>query len=528
MPGTASAASRVVRRLTVFYVSALVLIGLTVLIYAVLREQVILPTLQRASDAVQISSGEDATSQEITKAASALLLSSDRGSQAVYIEELLQAIPVIEQDHAQLPALVDTVSDAQPLLAVAEPHYHTFTRVAADLVSADQQTQNEISQQRLAVLQPYVVTILAEEQPLSYTLEQIASFSSTRAHDIEAFEGILDKALLGSIGLALVLVGVFVFRPATRRVAAGMYELERAEEQQRELAALKDQFIVDANHELRTPIMALYNTLELLVAVGQDGRPERRQQLIQRALNSGDTVLRLLTSVLDTSALEARSPRLTLAAQPLATLVRAVLETFDPREIGEPDLPMAIDQTRAVTMDISPQLVVWADEIRLRQILINLISNALKYSEPQTPIQLSASIVVAARHGKQRGAGQANSNEPDRRELVEMRVRDFGLGVPAHDAPKLFNRFVRLERDIAGPVRGTGVGLYVSRILVEAMGGRMWVESTGNPGEGSTFCFTVPLAAPLELRREESTNTVAETTAPAAVARHESTTSPVT
>lgn len=74
---------------------------------------------------------------------------------------------------------------------------------------------------------------------------------------------------------------------------------------------------------------------------------------------------------------------------------------------------------------------------------------------------------------------------------VEVSVRDYGLGVPSRDMSKLFQRFVRLERDIAGPVRGTGVGLYLCRVLVEAMGGRIWVDSSGKPGEGSTFRFTL-------------------------------------
>jgi peroxiredoxin len=78
---------------------------------------------------------------------------------------------------------------------------------------------------------------------------------------------------------------------------------------------------------------------------------------------------------------------------------------------------------------------------------------------------------------------------------VEVTVQDAGMGIPLHEATKLFQRFVRLERDIAGPVRGTGVGLYLRRQFVEGMGGRIWVTSSGIPGEGSTFHFTLPIAA---------------------------------
>ena len=307
----------------------------------------------------------------------------------------------------------------------------------------------------------------------------------------------LEIAMAGSALLGLAATGLFIFRPAVRRVGASVAELERAEEQQRELAALKDQFIVDANHELRTPIMALYNNLELLSMIEQRGRedPALRKDLIQQALTSGDGLLRLLSNVLDVSALEAQVPRLDLRYLDLAPHVRRVLETFDPRDIGEAELAPGAFRSRAVTMDIPSDMAVWVDDGRLRQVLINLISNALKYSAAGTPISISAT---------------AWSDETDRKhqeledapQFVRVSVRDHGLGVPPRLIPQLFQRFVRLPRDIAGSARGNGVGLYLCRVLVEAMGGRIWVESTGVAGEGSTFFFTLPTApvdAPVEL-----------------------------
>jgi signal transduction histidine kinase len=173
--------------------------------------------------------------------------------------------------------------------------------------------------------------------------------------------------------------------------------------------------------------------------------------------------------------------------------VRAVLETFDPAEIGELSLPQGMYEARAVTVDIPDELTVWADEARLRQVLINLLSNALKYSAPSTPVEIKAQALIPRQASVASRWRRTISSTPP--SLAQLSIRDHGLGIPARDIPKLFNRFVRLERDIAGPVRGTGVGLYLCRILVEAMGGRIWVESAGVPGEGSTFTFTLPLAA---------------------------------
>src|SRR5262249_34575879 len=161
---------------------------------------------------------------------------------------------------------------------------------------------------------------------------------------------------------------------------------------------------------------------------------------------------------------------------------------------GEPALEMEVSQSRIVILEIPDALVVWADEGRVRQILINLLSNALKYSAPGSPLLIGASADDDTQRHRpfgQRGEGMT----PEARRMVRVSVQDQGLGVPPRDVSKLFQRFVRLERDITSTVRGTGVGLYLCRVLVEAMGGHIWVESSGVPGEGSTFHFTLPLAA---------------------------------
>ncbi|MGH2516699.1 MAG: sensor histidine kinase, partial [Ktedonobacterales bacterium] len=299
-----------------------------------------------------------------------------------------------------------------------------------------------------------------------------------------------------SFGLLVALEGLtaVVSWAAARSATAGVRAAVRAFERERELAALKDQFIIDANHELRTPIMALYGNIEVLRALGETCTPDVHERLLARALASGDAVLRLLGSVLDASAMTNRAPRLVLAPVAVAPLLRSVLETFDPRQVDQPGLDEAATEARHVDLDVPKNLVALADADRVRQILVNLLSNALKYSPPGAPIEVAAVHLPALRHG----VLFMSSTSDDRQEdagYVRISVRDFGAGVPRRDISKLFNRFVRLERDIAGPVRGTGVGLYICRLLAEAMGGRIWVESSGIPGEGSTFSFTLPAAS---------------------------------
>lgn len=303
-----------------------------------------------------------------------------------------------------------------------------------------------------------------------------------------------------------VVVGIYMIVMASLAVltwifsrsgSAGLESVAQALTRERELAALKDLFIIDANHELRTPIMALYNNLELLDLLWKNGAPaERQQQVLARALTSGNVLIRLLNTILDPTMLEGRVPPLRLEAIPLAELIRTVLETFDPREVGEAVPETATVSPRSVNLSIADACVVRADPMRLRQVLTNVIANALKYSPAGTPIEITAAITSETLHHPPSPTPSA----PHALEPVLIQIRDFGPGIPAREQPKLFNRFVRLERDIAGPVRGTGIGLFVCRTLVEAMGGTIWVESSGIEGEGSTFCFTLPGASTLSER----------------------------
>jgi signal transduction histidine kinase len=117
-----------------------------------------------------------------------------------------------------------------------------------------------------------------------------------------------------------------------------------------------------------------------------------------------------------------------------------------------------------------------ADEMRLRQVLLNLLNNALKYSPEGTDVEIAAD----AEEGR-----------------IKVGMRDHGLGIPLADQERLFERFTRLDRDINSPVRGAGLGLYICKQLVWAMGGQIEVESAGQSGDGSLFSFTLQIASEL-------------------------------
>jgi signal transduction histidine kinase len=235
--------------------------------------------------------------------------------------------------------------------------------------------------------------------------------------------------------------------------------LRAAYERQKELDRLKDQFIMTASHELRTPLTAVQGYIELLNEYNEVLPPETRAEFMLKAQRGCDELVLMVGNIMDASRVEIDAGRLKLDSVSLSESVQHVVEILD---------GVATRERRTIHMEAIPDLWVMADGLRLRQILLNLVGNALKYSPEGTDIYVRAV-------------------EDD--DLVTVQVRDYGAGVPLDEQQRLFERFVRLERDINSPMRGAGLGLYISRQLIEAMGGHIWVESSGIPGEGSTFAF---------------------------------------
>jgi signal transduction histidine kinase len=238
-------------------------------------------------------------------------------------------------------------------------------------------------------------------------------------------------------------------------------DLRKAYERQQELDRLKDQFIITTSHELRTPLTAVQGYIELLGDLGSDVPAELRDEFIATARHNCEELTLMVNTIMDVGRIEVDVKQILLREMELAKVVTQSMELLAAQIRRE---------ERILEMVLPAQVSVLVDELRLRQVLVNLVGNALKYSPMGSPLLI-----------------QAQETEAE----VLVRVRDQGLGVPPEQQPHIFDRFVRLERDLNSPVRGTGLGLFISKQLVEAMGGRLWVESSGLPGEGSTFCFTL-------------------------------------
>jgi signal transduction histidine kinase len=194
-----------------------------------------------------------------------------------------------------------------------------------------------------------------------------------------------------------------------------------------------------------------------------------------------DYLVGLVRSVLDVRRIETDAAAMRPTVCALLPLIRSATQLLDPREAGT--------QERPLHLQVPLDLTVYADPDRTRQVILNLLSNGCKYSPPGSPLEVTARRYAPGAGIRRRG--HADAGEPA---MVEIAVRDRGEGIPPEQAVLLFQRFVRLERDIASNVTGTGLGLAICRAYVEAMGGRIWLESSGVPGEGSTFLFTLPAA----------------------------------
>ena len=272
-----------------------------------------------------------------------------------------------------------------------------------------------------------------------------------------------------------------IFQQSYQRTLRELGDIRIAYERANALDDLKNQFIVSVNHELRNPVMAMMGHLDILDMSVATAPRERLQKATQSAMRAANNLRALLASILDASRMEQGSGDFTPERVPLAAAVQAALQLIDPNEGGLHE--------RELRIRVSEALSIWGEPIRLQQILTNLLSNALKYSPPNTPIDVVARVV---RISDPASSWRRRSTPATGRKFVEITVRDYGLGIPSEQIPLLFQRFVRLPRDLASTVVGNGLGLYVCRICAEAMGGRLWVESSGIEGEGAAFRLRLP------------------------------------
>ncbi len=257
-----------------------------------------------------------------------------------------------------------------------------------------------------------------------------------------------------------------------RRVLERTQDLQTANERLQELDRLKSAFVSIVSHELRTPMTSIKGLVENMLD-GLTGTINERQSFyLGRVRHNIERLTRMINDLLDLSRIEAGRMELRKTTVNLGSLAREVVELFQ---------NYAREQSLALEAHVEDALpTIQGDRDKLTQVLTNLVNNALKFTDPQGTVTVTVSQVEAG--------------------WIQTCVSDTGCGISPDDQAKLFEPFVRSQSTLS-KTPGAGLGLAISKSLIELHAGKIWVEST--PGVGSQFCFKLPVSDPSQQHEPE-------------------------
>jgi signal transduction histidine kinase len=238
-------------------------------------------------------------------------------------------------------------------------------------------------------------------------------------------------------------------------------EIQEKSRQLEEASQHKSRFLANMSHELRTPLNAILGYTELIQDAVYGEPPEKMVAVLERISRNGKHLLGLINDVLDLSKIEAGQLVLSLDAYSLRDVVHGVYSAIE---------PLAVNKSLTFKVEMAPDLPPGrGDERRLTQVLLNLVGNAIKFTD-----QGAVTIKASAENGD-----------------YTLAVRDTGPGISEADQAKLFQEFQQADNSITKAKGGTGLGLAISKRIIEMHGGKIWVES--RPGQGSTFSLKLPI-----------------------------------
>ena len=267
---------------------------------------------------------------------------------------------------------------------------------------------------------------------------------------------------------AVRLLETLAGQSATAIHNAGLFrELEHKSRELEVASRHKSEFLASMSHELRTPLNAVIGFSDVLLDRMFGELTERQEEYVRDIGDSGRHLLELINEILDLSKIEAGRMEVDLAPVSLPDLLEHGVAMVRER---------AARQGVSLALDVAPGVdVVHGDELKLKQVVLNLLTNAIKFTSAGGSVEMTAAVDG---------------------DLAVVTVRDTGSGIPEAEHEAIFEAFQRGGRGARETTEGTGLGLTLSRRIVDMHGGRLWMES--RVGEGSTFAFSVPTLASVE------------------------------
>lgn len=229
------------------------------------------------------------------------------------------------------------------------------------------------------------------------------------------------------------------------------------------LQELRNEFVFIAAHELRTPVTAIKGYLSMIFEDTAANLTDSVKQSLQTVARANERLVRLVNDILEIARSEAGRLKIEVFAVDIRESIRAILEEL---------MPLAADKKLTVNYDPSADLpLALADAARIKEIIMNFVSNAIKYNREAGSITITHEVTD---------------------DKIITHVADTGYGLTSEDQKHMFEKFFRSEAEEFKKIQGTGLGLFITKELVEKMGGEVWVSS--KKGQGSTFSFSLPIA----------------------------------
>lgn len=439
------------RRLTLLYITALSAIAVLTIVGQV-AVQWSLAQQYRRSSVINIAGRQRMLSQKIAK--TALLIAQDEALAASRMAELelnvadwKRAHQALQHGDATLDLPQRNSSAVRQLFDELEPHY------VAILEGARQVAQGET--------RDGVARILAHEPLFLQTMDTIVFQYDLESQGEIAWLKQQEQWLLATTLVVLILEGLFIFRPAVRRIDSTLQQLAQAKQVAEDANQEKSRFLARMSHDLRTPLNAILGLLDTMLQQSPPAADHERLQVIRDA---AEALLRLVADLLDTAQFESGGqPRLELTPVNLRGLLAQTMKFFEQQAKDR-----GLELTCELATNIPARIVTDAGVVQ--RMVMNLVGNALKFTD--------AGGVYVRMNCQPRGEDQYE---------MELTVRDTGIGIASRDQERVFEGFTQLADATGRPREGAGLGLSIVQRLAQALGGKVTLQS--EVGKGS--CFTL-------------------------------------